>query len=145
MIIVDTNVVSEPLRQAPDSRVVAWLDAQTVETLYLAAITVAELRFGIAVLPSGRRKNQLSDRVENELLPVFSGRILPFDLDASKTFAKLMSEARVQGASIGKADGYIAAIAASCSFSIATRDTAPFQAAGLRSSTLGRTQPRGLP
>ncbi len=132
MILVDTNVISEPFQQAPNGRVITWLDAQVVETLYLSAITVAELRYGIAVLPEGRRKDRLSDRVEQEILPVFAGRVLPFDLDASKAFANLMAQARMQGKAIGKADGYIAAIAASCGFSIATRDAAPFQAAGLR-------------
>jgi predicted nucleic acid-binding protein len=132
MIIVDTNVISEPLQQAPNGSVIAWLDAQVVETLYLSAITVAELRYGIAVLPAGRRKDRLHDRVEHEILPVFAGRVLPFDLDASKAFATLMAEARMQGKAIGKADGYIAAIGASRGFLIATRDAAPFQAAGLR-------------
>ena len=56
MILVDTNVVSEPLRRAPEPRVAEWLDAQALETLFLSAITVAELRFGVRSLPAGRRR-----------------------------------------------------------------------------------------
>lgn len=132
MILVDTNVISEPFLPTPNDRVVGWFDAQAVETLYLSAITVAELRFGIAVLPEGKRRDRLRDRLETEVLPLFAGRILPFDLDASEAFADIMATARLQGKAIGKADGFIAAIAAVRSFAVATRDTAPFQAAGLR-------------
>ena len=132
MILVDTNVISEPLRQVPDDRAVAWIDAQAVETLYLSVITVAELRFGVAVLPAGKRRDRLHSRLEEDVLPVFAGRVLPFDLKASEAFAILMAKAQARGKSIGKADGYIAAIAACHGFPVATRDTAPFEAAGVR-------------
>ena len=131
MILVDTNVVSEPWKPVPDARVLDWLDAQAIETLFLSAITVAELRFGIAAMPKGKRRMILHDRLEGEVLPLFSGRILPFDLDASKAYATLMSEARASGKAIGTADGYIAATALARGFSVATRDVSPFEAAGL--------------
>lgn len=131
MILVDTNVISEPLQPAPNERVIAWIDSQPIETLYLSAITVAELRFGIAVLPQGRRKSSLSERFEREVLAIFEERVLPFDLGASKSFATLMATARSQGKAIGKADGYIAATAARHGLMVATRDIAPFKAAGL--------------
>ncbi len=131
MILVDTSVISEPLREAPNNRVVAWIDAQTIETLYLSAITVAELRYGVAVLPKGRRKDRLRRRLEEEVLVLFGDRVLPFDLPASDSFAKLMSQARAKGATIARTDGWIAAIAAANGFAVATRDTAPFAAAGV--------------
>ncbi len=131
MILVDTNVIAEPLRKAPDPGVIAWIDAQPIETLYLSAITVAELRFGIAALPSGKRRDQLHDNVETRVLPLFTGRVLAFDLPASQTYAELMAAARTTGAAIGAADGYIAATAASNRMSVATRDAAPFEAAGV--------------
>jgi len=131
MILVDTNVVSEPMQPAPNTSVIAWLDAQVIETLYLSAITVAELRFGVADLPEGKRKAGLRLRLEDEILPLFEGRILPFDLAASAAYADLMAEARTRGRAIGKADGFIAATAASQGFAVATRDVTPFQAAGL--------------
>ena len=132
MILIDTNVVSEPWKLAPDTRVLDWLDAQAIETLFLAAITIAELRFGIAAMPEGKRRTVLHDRLEGEVLPLFSGRILPFDLDASKAYATLMAAARGSGKAIGTADGYIAATALAHGFSVATRDVSPFEAAGLK-------------
>ncbi|MBZ9807632.1 type II toxin-antitoxin system VapC family toxin [Mesorhizobium sp. BR1-1-9] len=131
MILIDTNVISEPWKPAPDRRVIAWIDAQAVETLYLSAVTVAELRFGIAAMPAGQRRAVLHDRLEQDALPLFAGRILPFDLDASRAYAKLMVQARASGKAIGNADGYIAATAAANGLTVATRDTSPFAAAGL--------------
>ncbi|TXL71653.1 type II toxin-antitoxin system VapC family toxin [Vineibacter terrae] len=131
MILVDTNVISEPWKPAPDARVLTWIDAQAIETLYLSAVTVAELRFGIATLPIGKRRATLRERLERDVLPLFAGRVLPFDLDASQAYADLMAQAQVAGKAIGKADGYIAATAAIRGFTVATRDTGPFQAAGL--------------
>lgn len=131
MILVDTNVISEPLRKTPDQRIIEWIDAQPIETLYLSAITVAELRFGIATLPSGKRRDQLRDNVETRVLPLFTGRVLAFDLPASQAYADLMARARTAGLGVGTADGYIAATAASNRMSVATRDTTPFEAAGV--------------
>ncbi len=71
MILLDTNVISEPMRAAPDFRVVAWLDAQTIDTLYLSTITIAELRFGISTLPDSKRKTRLELLLESEVLPPF--------------------------------------------------------------------------
>ncbi|MFT4296913.1 MAG: type II toxin-antitoxin system VapC family toxin [Micropruina sp.] len=131
MIVLDTNVVSEPLRSAPDPAVAAWLDAQAIETLYLTSITLAELRFGVACLPSGRRRDRLRDRIDSEVVAAFEGRILPFDEAASAAYATLRAEARARGEAIAATDGYIAGIVAAHGFAIATRDRAPFQAAGL--------------
>ncbi|NKY27165.1 PIN domain-containing protein [Nocardia gamkensis] len=131
MILLDTTVLSEPLRKAPDPRVVAWIDAQPLRTLYLSATTVAELRFGIAAMPEGRRREVLRDRLETRVLPLFAGRVLAFDLAASTAYAELMAAARAAGAAIGTADGYIAATAGAANMAVATRDTAPFRAAGV--------------
>ncbi len=132
MILVDTNVVSEPWKPTPDGRVLAWLDAQAIETLFLSAVTIAELRFGIATMPAGQRRMTLHDRLERDVLPLFANRILSFDLDASRAYADLMARARSSGRAIGVADGYIAATAHARGLMIATRDTRPFEAAGLR-------------
>ncbi len=131
MILLDTNLISEPWKPKPDPRVVAWIDAQAVETLYLSAVTVSELRFGIAAMPAGSRRKVLHERLEGDLLPVFAGRVLPFDLDASRAYAELMSKAKLAGLAINMADAYIAAIAASRGFIVASRDVAPFRAAGV--------------
>lgn len=131
MILLDTNVISEPWKPAPNETVVAWLDAQTIETLFLSAITVAELRFGIAAMPSGKRQTILRDRLESEVLLHFSERILPFNLVTSQFYSELMARAQVSGKAIGTADGYIAATAAANGLAVATRDTSLFEAAGL--------------
>jgi predicted nucleic acid-binding protein len=130
MILLDTNVVSEPLRRAPEARVIEWIDAQPMETLFLSAITVAELRAGVALLPTGKRRSGLQENLEKRVLPLFAGRVIPFDLACTQAYAVLTAKARTAGLAISTADGYIAAIAAANGFAVATRDTAPFEAAG---------------
>ena len=131
MILIDTNVISELWKLAPDSNVLAWIDAQAIETLHLSVLTVAELRYGLATMPEGKRRTIYEERLEREVLPVFAGRVLAFDLDTSKTYAELMARARAEGKAIAKADGYIAATAAMHGLIVATRDTSPFEAGGL--------------
>lgn len=131
MILVDTNVLSELWRSLPEPAVLSWIDAQLAETLYLASITVAELRFGIAMMPDGKRRAIYHRRLEDEVLRVFQGRILPFDLECSREYAVLMADARARGHAISKEDGYIAATARSNAMNVATRDVAPFKAAGI--------------
>ena len=132
MILLDTNVISEPWKPVPEPRVLAWIDAQAIETLFLSAVTVAELRFGIGAMPSGRRRSVLHERLEQQVFPLFAGRVLSFDLGASQAYAELMVRARSEGRAIGKADGYIAATAASRGYAVASRDVSPFEAAGVR-------------
>lgn len=131
MILLDTNVISEPLRKKPEPRVVAWIDAQPLETLYLSAVTVAELRFGAASLPSGKRRDGLQESLETRVLPLFAGRVLSFDLAASQAYADLMAGARSAGIPPSTGDGLIAAIAMANGMTVATRDIAPFEAAGI--------------
>lgn len=130
MILLDTNVVSEPLRHVPEPRVIEWIDAQPMETLFLSAITVAELRAGVALLPAGKRRSALQENLETRVLPLFASRVLPFDLACTRAYAALIAKARSAGLAIATADGHIAAIAAANGFIVATRDTAPFEAAG---------------
>ena len=131
MILIDTNVISELWKVAPNANVLAWLDAQSVDTLYLSAVTVAELRFGLAAMPLGKRRTVFQERLENEVVPMFLGRVLPFDMDASRAYAELMVAAKAEGKPIGMADAYIAATAVASGFMVATRDTSPFEAAGV--------------
>ena len=131
MIVLDTNVVSEAMKPMPDPRVRAWLNEQSADTLYLSSITVAELTFGIASLPAGKRKNML-DKALDGLMTLFQARVLPFDIDAARSYATLAVTARQNGRGFPTPDGYIAAIAASRSFTVASRDTAPYEACGLQ-------------
>ncbi|MBS7701633.1 MULTISPECIES: type II toxin-antitoxin system VapC family toxin [unclassified Chelatococcus] len=141
MIILDTNVISELWKIEPNPNVLTWIDAQAVETLYLSTITVAELRYGLATMPEGKRRSIYQERLEHEVLPAFAGRVLPFDLEASQAYSDLMARARARGKAIGKADGYIAATAAVHSLVVATRDTSPFQAAELNTINPWEAEP----
>lgn len=131
MIALDTNVVSETMRAAPNQDVVAWLNQQDIQTLYLTTTSLAELRLGIALLDAGRAKVDLSERLERMLSLVFQGRLLPFTADAATAFADRMSAAKRNGRAVGFQDGMIAASVAAAGFTIATRDISPFEAMGL--------------
>ena len=130
MIILDTNVISDAMKPEPTSIVRDWLDEQANETLYLSSVTVAELLFGIGALPEGQRKQKLATLLDG-LLSLFDGRILPFDTDAARHYADLAVIARNLGKGFPTPDGYIAAIAATHGFAVATRDTSTFVAAGV--------------
>jgi len=131
MIVLDTNVISEAMRPAPNPAVRAWLNEQVAETLYLTSVTLAEMLFGIAVLPAGRRKSTLTRSLDG-LLALFGDRVLPFDAGAARHHSVLAVAARNAGRGFPTPDGYIAAIAASRGFIVASRDTSPYQAGGLR-------------
>lgn len=131
MILLDTNVISEPQRREPNARVLDWIDAQALETLYLSAITVAELRAGIALLAAGRRRDILHENLEKCLLPMFANRVLAFDMACTKAYAELLAKTRAAGLAVDAADAFIAAVALANGFTVATRDTRPFEAAGV--------------
>lgn len=130
MIVLDTNVVSEAMKPAPHPAVLAWLDKQAAETMYLTSITLAEVLFGIRALPSGRRRENLAIAMDG-LMSLFHGRILPFDVEAAKHYAELAATAKSAGRGFPTPDGYIAAIAVSRKFLVASRDTAPYLAASV--------------
>ncbi len=130
MMLLDTNVVSEAIKPEPHPSVVAWLDAQAAETLFISSITVAELLFGIGALPDGKRKDMLAARIDG-LLDQFTGRVVDFDTPAARRYADLAVKARAAGKGFPTPDGYIAAIAAAHGFAVASRDTSAFNAAGL--------------
>ncbi|MDQ7731053.1 type II toxin-antitoxin system VapC family toxin [Halomonas sp. SpR8] len=130
MIVLDTNVVSEAMKPEPDPAVRAWLNEQSAETLYLSSVTLAELLFGIASMPNGKRKDMLSESLDG-LMQLFRERVLPFDTDAARKYADLAVIARTAGRGFPVPDGYIAAIAASQGYQVASRDMAPFGAANV--------------
>ncbi len=130
MILLDTNIISEGMKPEPHPAVQAWLNDQLAETLYLSSVTLAELLFGVAALPIGKRKDRLAQMVDG-LTEMFKDRILPFDTEAARHYAGLAAVARAGGRGFPTPDGYIAAIAVSRGFIVASRDVAPFEAAGL--------------
>lgn len=131
MILLDTNVISETQRREPDARVLDWIDAQALETLYLSVITVAELRAGVALIPDGKRRDSLHENLEKRILPMFANRVLSFDMACTKAYAALMAKSRAAGLAVETADAFIAAVALANGFAVATRDTTPFKVAGL--------------
>ena len=131
MIILDTNVVSEPMRRNGNPAVQSWLDQQAAETLYLTATSLSELLVGIELLPDSKRKKGLSKALSELLEVLFGSRILPFDRQAALAYAPLVIRARARGRLVSVADGQIAAIAETHGYTVATRDTAPFVAAGV--------------
>lgn len=130
MFVLDTNVVSEAMKPSANPNVRAWLNRQPSGVLYLSAVTLAELLYGIAALPDGRRKVTLA-AVLDGLLDLFAGRILPFDTAAAQCYAPLAATARTAGRGFPTPDGYIAAIAAAQGYTVVTRDSSPFLAAGV--------------
>ena len=132
MKILDTNVVSELIRQNRDENVVAWVDAQPLAELFVTAITEAELRSGVATMPSGKRKKALEADVHGILQQEFAGRILPFDSKAAIEYAAIVSARRALGNPISQFDAQIAAIArANGAEALVTRNVADFANAGV--------------
>jgi toxin FitB len=132
MIILDTNVVSEPLRPRGSEKLTAWLDAQAPETLYFTAINAAELWAGVALLPEGARKRTLEASLADLIERLFGGRLLDFDRRAARCYAEITRSTTAAGVPIPLADGLIAAIALAHGFAVATRDATPFRTAGVK-------------
>ena len=131
MILLDTNVLSELMRPAPTAAVENWIGLQPVASIFISAITEAELRYGVALLPEGRRQVQLLAKIEAMLAEDFAGRILPFDSPAASAYADIAVMRRRSGRPISQADAQIAAIASSRGASLATRNMNDFLDCGI--------------
>jgi toxin FitB len=132
MIILDTNVVSEPLKPSPDANVLSWLSRQTPATLFITAVTKAELLVGLEKMPVGRRRDALEHAIIEQVLTLFDQRVLPFDSDCALPFAKLVAAANRVGNSISFPDAAIAAIAITWKFQVATRNADDFIGTGVK-------------
>lgn len=126
MIILDTNVVSETMRVRPDQRVVRWLDRQRPSTLFLSAITVDEIAYGIAILPAGRKRTGLA-RSFDRIVDAFVGRLLPLDSAAARAGARIRAMRRRNGLPMSLADAQLAGIAKSNGHAIATLNARDFR------------------
>ena len=129
MIVLDTDVVSELMRADPRPGVLKWVDKQAASTLFLTSLNLAEIRYGLAALPPGKRRSTLIATFEDGIRPMFGDRVLDFDEPASKEYAALRATARSTGQAISDADALIAAIARAHRYAVATRDVRPFEAA----------------
>ena len=126
MILLDTNVISELMRPKCEPKVMAWLDNQAETSVWTSAITVAEIRLGIALLPEGKRKSKLSDLAEAMFQEEFSDRCLPFDYSVSTKYASIVSTRTQRGRPISVEDAQIAAIACTAGHTLATRNIKDF-------------------
>ena len=132
MIVLDTNIVSELIRPRPNPSVVDWVARQPGTSLFISAVTEAELRYGVEILPAGHRRERLAAEIESTLREDFSRRILPFDSAAARAYATIMADRRAAGRPISQADCQIAAIARSRGAPVATRDVADFAGCGIK-------------
>ena len=131
MIIIDTNVVSELMRASPDPAVLAWFAGHAADSLFLTAISEAELRTGAAILPAGQRRDRLAGAIDAMIDQDFAGRILPFDSLAARSYAEIAAARRIAGKPIMDADCQIAAISRACGAAIATRNVKDFEGCGI--------------
>ena len=131
MFVLDTNVVSELMRATPAEFVVAWVDRQPAAEVYLTAITVAELLYGVARLPDGRRKTDLAERIETMLREDFEHTVVPFDETAAAHYADIVVRRERAGRPIGMADAQISATCRSHGAVLATRNIDDFADTGV--------------
>lgn len=131
MILLDTNVVSEIMKARPHPRVIAWLNEVEASRLWLSAVTIAEIEYGLHSLPEGARRRTLRYRFEGFVETAFAGRVLPFGRAAAAIYGEVMGHRRAAGRPMSVADGQIASIALSRSLKLATRNTKDFDDCGL--------------
>ena len=125
--IVDTNVLSEATNARPDTRVAGWLAARSAHALFVSVVSIAEIRRGILLLPSGKRKGRLERWLDSDLLPAFAGRLLPLGEHEMNTWAELQASAEKAGRKIPVIDSLLAATAKCHGLTIATRNVDDFR------------------
>jgi len=130
MIVLDTNVLSEVMKPSPAPTVAAWMARENPGGLFTTAVTEAEIRLGVEVLPAGRRKQEL-EAAAQRIIALFDTRILPFDSIATQLFAQIVAGRRRMGLPIGDLDAQIAAIARSRGMALATRNVLDFDGTGI--------------
>lgn len=131
VVLLDTNVISELIRKSPAPVVEEWVAGQPLEDLFFSAVGEAELRYGAAILPAGRRRETLVSDIETMLLDAFEDRVLPFDSAAARAYAEIAAVRRSAGRPVAPADCQIAAIARSRNMAVATRNVRDFEDMGI--------------
>ncbi|MFO1257510.1 MAG: type II toxin-antitoxin system VapC family toxin [Gammaproteobacteria bacterium] len=126
MIILDTNIISEMMKQSPTLSVITWVNSQKTANLYITSITIGEIEYGIQSLPVSRRRKTLENAFNKVIKSAFSHRILSFDESSAYVYGELMSHRKHLGLPLSILDGQIAAIAISNQFALATRNTKDF-------------------
>jgi toxin FitB len=132
VIVLDTNVLSELMRSAPEATVTHWVAAQSAADLFVTTVTQAEILHGVRLLPRGRRREAIEAAAEAMFDEDFAGRILPFSSLAAHAYAEIAVARRQSGRPIAQFDAQIAAIARSTGAAVATRNLADFEGCGIR-------------
>lgn len=130
MIVVDTNVISELMRPAPDAHVRLWIGEQDLAELHVTAITLAEIAYGVTRLPAGRRKALITSTAD-DVIAAFHGRVVAFDEAAVPHYARIVSVRERAGRPVTVIDGQIAAICAAFEATLATRNIKDFKGTGV--------------
>lgn len=130
-IVLDTNVLAETIRPEPAEQVIQWLNQQPAHSLFITTMTEAEIRYGIEILPAGRRRDRLLAAAERAFRDLFHERILPFDRIAAGAYARIAADRKAIGRPITTADCQIAAIAYAHGAAVATRNDADFMGTGI--------------
>ena len=130
-VLLDTNVVSEAMRKQPSARVLGWIEAQVEESLFISAITIGELRRGSLILADGKRRKALLQWIETGIKAEFAGRILPLDIAVMESWADLQAAMAKSGRALPVMDSLLAATALTHGLTLATRNIADFEAAGI--------------
>ena len=130
-MVLDTNVVSELMRGQPEPLVLAWVDSQPPDDLWLTSVIAAELLFGVARLPDGARKRQLTVAVASMLEQDFAGRVLAFDLTAASVYAQMVADRERSGSGVAMADAQIAATCVAHGATLVTHNQKHFEGWGL--------------
>ena len=131
MIVLDTNVVSELMKAAPEPAVLAWINPLPMSAVFVSAVSQAEILYGVALVPAGRRQDGLLRAAHTVFETYFRGRVLPFDSEAAEAFAWIAASRRLAGRPISLADAQIAAIARSRRAELATRNVPDFEGCGI--------------
>lgn len=131
MIVVDTNVISEVMRPQPSPAVLRWLNAQDGNQLFITTVTLAEIGYGLRILPDGQRRWQLQSRFEQFIAQAFEERVLDFTASAARAYAEIMGYRKEEGRPMSLPDGQIASIAHAHGFGVATRNVKDFEDCGI--------------
>ena len=126
MIVLDTNVLSALMQHKPDAQVVAWLDSQHAESIWISSVTLFEARYGLALLAPGQRQSLLQERFDQLVQDDLEGRVLVFDADAASQAASLAADRMARGRPVDIRDTFIAGIALARRATLATRNVRHF-------------------
>lgn len=132
MIVLDTNVVSELMKSAPDASVTCWVAERPANTLYTTSVTLAEILYGVQLLPAGKRRSALEAAAQAMFDEDFGGRVLPFGAEAARAYAHIAAQRRRAGQPISQFDAQIAAIASAARAGVATRNVSDYEGCGIK-------------